>query len=296
MPYRAPVFTTASSRDRCWSSLFCLTMPNLRLSYLGLSCLTVGAFLALGIPVANGGVSRGGDRAWAAEWAEIQARGKLIVGVKDNLPPFGFRDAAGNLQGFEIDLARELAKQLLGSADLVELVPLSHRERLSALTDNRVDVAIAQLTVTANRSRLVAFTQPYYTDGTVAIARQGTARAALQHGGAIAVLQGSVAIPLVRQAYPGAVLVAVDSYRDGLRALQAGKVLAFAADGGVLSAWLRQHPEYVPLGERLGSRGIAIALPRGMQYEELRQRTQAVVEMWRKTNWARDRASAWGLP
>ncbi|MGL5192033.1 MAG: transporter substrate-binding domain-containing protein, partial [Chroococcales cyanobacterium] len=51
----------------------------------------------------------------AAELAEIQQRGQLIVAVKDNVRPMGFRAGNGNLQGFEIDIARRLAQELLGS-------------------------------------------------------------------------------------------------------------------------------------------------------------------------------------
>ncbi|MFN9861330.1 MAG: transporter substrate-binding domain-containing protein, partial [Pseudanabaena sp.] len=95
----------------------------------------------------------------------IRKRGKLIIGVKDNLPPLGFRDRDGNLVGLEIELARELAKELNIP---IEFVPLKNRDRLSAIANNQVDLAIAQITVTNNRARLVDFSLPYYTDSSIA--------------------------------------------------------------------------------------------------------------------------------
>ena len=117
---------------------------------------------------------------------EIQKRGKLIIGIKDNLPPLGFRDRDGNLAGLEIDIARELAKELnMG----LELRAVKNRDRLSQLTNNQLDIAIAQITITNNRLRLVDFSVPYYTDSTIAIAERTTTLSDLARPSAIAVIK-----------------------------------------------------------------------------------------------------------
>ncbi len=69
----------------------------------------------------------------SAELEEIERRGELIVAVKDNLRPLGFRDANGKLQGLEIDLARRLAEELLGNPDAVVLQPVTNRDRLTVV-------------------------------------------------------------------------------------------------------------------------------------------------------------------
>ena len=99
---------------------------------------------------------------WAAELAAILRRGHLIVAVKDNLRPLGFRDGTGQLQGLEIDLARRLAQDLFGTTDAVILKPVTNNNRLPAVLSGEVDLAIANVTTTANRLRLVNFSQPYY--------------------------------------------------------------------------------------------------------------------------------------
>ncbi|WP_019501688.1 transporter substrate-binding domain-containing protein [Pseudanabaena sp. PCC 6802] len=232
----------------------------------------------------------------ASDWLAIQKRGRLIVGVKDNLPPMGFRDPTGNLTGFEIDIARELAKELLGSENLVELVPLQNRDRLSAIWSDRVDLVVAHLTVTRNRSRLIDFTVPYYTDSTAVIVRRGSKSDLFSQKSAIAVIKGSSTIAVLQYLVPQAQLIGVNSYQAGLAALQADKVQAFAGDSSALVQWLKAHPDFERVKGLTSSHSLAIALPRGLQYEDLRAKVLQAVEKWRKNGWLRERASYWGLP
>jgi polar amino acid transport system substrate-binding protein len=222
----------------------------------------------------------------------IQKRGKLIIGIKDNLPPLGFRDRDQNLVGLEIDIARELAKEL---SIAVELVPLKNRDRLSALQNNQVDLAIAQITFTTNRSRLVDFSLPYYTDSTIAIAKRGTTSQQLSQPSAIAVLKNSGAIAAIQSQFPKAAIIGANSYQDGLSALQAGKVKAFVGDRSSLAQWLKDHPDYEIIGQPLAVHSLAIALPRGLQHLDLRDRVFQIVDKWRKNGWLKDRANYWGL-
>jgi polar amino acid transport system substrate-binding protein len=222
----------------------------------------------------------------------IQKRGKLLIGVKENLSPLGFRDRNGNLAGLEIDMARELAKELNIP---LELVPLKNRDRLSALANNQVDVAIAQITVTKNRSRLVDFSLPYYTDSTIAIAKRGTAPQDLSQPVAIGVLKNSAAIAVIQSRFPKAAIIGASSYTDGLAALQSGKVQAFVGDRTSLAQWLTDHPDYEIIGQPLAVHSLAIALPRGLQHLDLRDRVFNIVEKWRKNGWLQERAKYWNL-
>jgi polar amino acid transport system substrate-binding protein len=232
----------------------------------------------------------------AADWATVQKRGYLIVGVKDNLPPLGFRNESGDLVGLEIDIARRLAQELLGDPSLVEFVPLSNRDRLTAIWDDRVDIVIAQLTLTNNRARLVDFTLPYYTDGMALVAKPGLAPNYFNQAGKIAVLTGSANISVLQYYFPAAALIGVDSYQAGLLALQNNQVDAFAGDRSVLTPWLQANPEFMALEPNLTPTSLAIAMPRGLQYAQLRQGVHKQIENWRKSGWLRERADHWGLP
>jgi len=224
--------------------------------------------------------------------SEIQKRGKLVIGVKDNLPPLGFRDQDRNLVGLEIDIARELGKELNIS---IELVPLKNRDRLIALQNNQVNLAIAQITVTSNRSRLVDFSLPYYTDSTIAIAKRGKTFQELSQPVAIAVIKNSAAIAVIQSKFPKAAIIGASSYADGLEALRADKAKAFVGDRSSLTPWLKNNPDYEIIGQPLAVHSLAIALPRGLQHLELREQVFKIVEKWRKNGWLKERANYWNL-
>jgi polar amino acid transport system substrate-binding protein len=228
----------------------------------------------------------------------IEKRGRLIVGIKNNLPPLGFLDRSGNLKGFEIDISEQLAKELLGNIpNSVELRSLSNSERFAALWSDRVDLLIAQVTLTKNRSRLMEFSLPYYVDSTVLIARKGTKAGDFrQSKDLIGVLKGSETIAILQGAFPNAALIGAESYKTGLEALKLGKIKGFAGDAIALFAWLKQNPEFEQVGNKLAFHSLAIALPRGEQYQPLRGKVFAIVEGWQQNGWLKDRASFWGLP
>jgi polar amino acid transport system substrate-binding protein len=196
------------------------------------------------------------------------------------------------LSGLEIDIARELAKELNMP---LELMPLKNRDRLSALQNNQVDLAIAQITVTTNRSRLVDFSLPYYTDSTIAIAKRGTTSQDLKLPVAIGVIKNSAAIAVIQLQFPKAAIIGANYYADGLAALRSDKIKAFVGDRTSLTQWLKDHPDYEIIGQALAVHSLAIALPRGLQHLDLRDRVFDIVEKWRKNGWFQERANYWGL-
>lgn len=234
---------------------------------------------------------------YGAELEEIEERGYVIVGVKDNVRPLGFRDETGRLVGFEIDLARQLALDLLGSAEAVELQPLMNQERVPQLLADEVDVLIARLSVTTPRMRVVDFSSPYYLDGTALVTQQPlVADVGDLSGQRVAVLHRSSTIDVVRSRLPGVTLVGVESYQAALEALETGTAAAFAADVSMLSGWVQEYPQYRILPTLLSAEALAIAFPRGLQHQDLRIRVNAIVEGWAANGWLQERMEYWGLP
>lgn len=238
----------------------------------------------------------GAPTATAAPLTEIRDRGYLIVAVKDNLRPLGFRDESGELRGFEIDIARRLAAELLGNPEAILVVPVANADRLDWVMADEVDLAIAHLTQTPSRARVVSFSRPYYFDGTALITRNPDLRALSDVGNqAIAVLSGSSAIAQLRYRLPNATLLAADSYRDALAQLEGGEAAAFAGDRSVLAGWVQEYPQYRLLPEILSVAPLAIAMPKGLQYGTLRQEVDAAIVRWRSEGWLAERAAYWGL-
>ena len=232
----------------------------------------------------------------AADLPTIIQRGRLVVAVKDNLRPLGFREANGQLRGLEIEIAQRLATEILGKP-AIDFKSLKNQDRLMAVTSGQVDVAIAHVTANSARARIVSFSLPYYTDGTMLITRNATIRKLADlKTQKIAVLQGSTAIAQLRYRLPSNELVAVTSYAAGQALLATGQVAALAADATVLSGLVQAEPSYRLLPERLSAEPLCIVLPKGLQYEGLRQRVNQAIAQWQTEGWLRQRAIAWGLP
>ncbi|BAZ19744.1 extracellular solute-binding protein [Kalymmatonema gypsitolerans NIES-4073] len=233
----------------------------------------------------------------AAEMPEIQRRGYLNVAVKDNLRPLGFRDASGNLQGLEIDLAKALAVDLVGKPNAVKLQPVANRDRLSAVLDNKVDMAIARVTATSSRSRLVSFSVPYYFDGAVLVTKDTSLqRLSDLAKRKIGVLKNSSTIANVRYYLPNAELVGVNSYQEAFALLENNAANAFAADASVLSGWVQQYPQYRLLPTKLSTEPLSVVMPKGLQYDELRRRVNEAIARYIHSGWLQQRATYWGLP
>jgi polar amino acid transport system substrate-binding protein len=237
------------------------------------------------------------QKSLTAQLEEIQNRGKLIVAVKDDLRPLGFVDTEGNLQGLEIDLAKKLAEELLGDSEAVEFLPVNNQERLDVVMDGKADLAIARVTATESRSRLVNFSPYYYLDGTGIITKNPLLNNLKDlENQTIAVLNKSTTIPVIRQAVPTAKLIGVDSYQEAYAILESGKAMAFAGDQTVLAGWIQEYPEYYLLKERLSGEPLAVVMPKGLQYVELRSKVNQAIAELKESGWLRERANYWGLP
>ena len=96
---------------------------------------------------------------------EVLARGKLIVGTGSTNAPWHFKDESGNLVGFDIDIAKIIAKGLFNDDTKVEFVDQASDARIPNVTTGKVDITCQFMTVTAERAQQVAFTIPYYREG-----------------------------------------------------------------------------------------------------------------------------------
>jgi polar amino acid transport system substrate-binding protein len=234
--------------------------------------------------------------AQAGTLKEIQQRKKLIVAVKDNLPLLGFRDKDGNLQGLEIDIARKLASEIFGNPDAIEFIPVTNQDRLKVAIDGTVDLTIARVTITPTRSRVVDFSRYYYLDGTGILTKEAKI---LQNrdliGKKIGILNNSTTIATLQYIIPQAKLVGVNSYQQAQSLLKTGKVNAIAADQSFLLGWLKTDPSYHLLSDKLSTEALGIVIPKGFQYDPLRQLVDRSLSSWQADGWLQQRIQYWGL-
>jgi len=162
-------------------------------------------------------------------WNKIMQRGKVIVGVKADYKPWGFRSENGDLVGMEIDMAKEVAAAM--GVD-VELVPVQSSNRMQFLEQGKVDMFIATMSDRADRRKLVGITQPnYYTSGTNVLAPKalGIKDWEQLRGKPVCGKQGAFYNKIVTDRY-GAKVVAFTGNAEAKQALRDKKCIAWVYD------------------------------------------------------------------
>jgi len=157
-------------------------------------------------------------------------KGELTVGTFDFYPPWGFRDAQNNIVGMDVDIAKELAKELKVKLTLVP-VPTT-QDRINFLISGKIDVAISNFTATLERSKVITFSNPYVIDGIGVIFRKEAKIKgwADLNGKRVAVTTGSTGEELLKKEAPKAKILGFDQASTALLAVQQNKADAQIED------------------------------------------------------------------
>lgn len=202
----------------------------------------------------------------AGSIATIKARDKLVVGVFSDKPPFGFVDEKGTYVGFDTDLAKRFAKDLLGDEKKVEFVVVEPASRIPFLQSDKVDLILANMTVTPERQQVVDFTNPNLRVAVQALVPEGSPVKALDElkDKTIIVTTGTTADLWLTRNHPDWKLLKFEKNSESLQALANGRGDAYAQDNLVLFSWAKEHPGYRLLPQPLGDEApIAPAVKKG---------------------------------
>lgn len=167
---------------------------------------------------------------WADRLDDIKKAGVLRVAAFDANPPFGFVDPkTRKIVGLDVDYANEFAKRL---GVKLQIVPTNPANRVPLLVSGKVDLVLANFTITEERAKQVNFSVPYFSSGTQFIAPKGTLKSAEQLNSLrIGVDKGTTNEIALREKYPQATLVAYDDTPFAFTALRNGNVQAISQDG-----------------------------------------------------------------
>ena len=188
---------------------------------------------------------------------------KIVVGLDDNFPPMGFRDAKGNLVGFDIDLAREAGKRLGAE---VEFKPIDWNAKEAELGGKRVDVLWNGLTITEPRKEKIAFTAPYLENRQIVIvaANSPLKTKADLAGKVIGVQEGSSAVEAIDKDAAGKTLKELKKFGDNVTALMdlsTGRLDALVVDEVVGRYYTAKKPgEYTILDEHFGTEEYGVGV------------------------------------
>ncbi|MBU3102741.1 cysteine ABC transporter substrate-binding protein [Clostridium gasigenes] len=202
----------------------------------------------------------------------IKERGTIKVGVFSDKPPFGYVDANGENQGYDVFIAKKLAKDLLGDESKVEFVLVEAASRVEFLQSNKVDLILANFTVTPERREVVDFANPYMKVALGIVSQDGTKVTSIDQlkGQKVIVNKGTTADAYFTKNYPDIELVKFDHNTEAFEALKDNRGAALAHDNTLLFAWARENAGYTVGISSLGEEDtIAPAVKKGN--EELLQ-------------------------
>lgn len=192
------------------------------------------------------------DRTPEERVPEIIERGKLRVGIDQSQNRLSFRNpATGELEGFEVDLARELALDIFDDPDALDFRFVASSERADALARGEVDVIIRTMTITEGRQEVVQFSAPYLTVTTRMLVTRDSGIESYDDltGKLVCAADGSTAIERVREIAPRSDILRVRRWSDCQLALQQRQVDAVITDDTILAGMADQDPTSVIVGE-----------------------------------------------
>ena len=181
----------------------------------------------------------------------VLKRDKLIVATYSTSPPLAYIDDNGRLVGFEIDMAHEIAKDLLGDPSKVEFVVVQSDGRFPAALSGKIDFGLCSTTITPDRAVRIAFTRPYLDTGGSVIARKDagikTVKELNDPKYTYAILNVPPAIARAKQVMPEAKLLLLDSPSALFLAVKTGRAQAFAIDKPIADYYEAENQDLVRL-------------------------------------------------
>lgn len=207
-----------------------------------------------------------GEKATTSALDDIKERGVLRVAVFSDKPPFGYIDENGDNQGYDVVVAKRLAKDLLGDESKVEFVLTEAQNRIDVLKSDKVDITLANFTVTDERAQQVDFANPYMK---VAIGLASSKDKSITSiddlkGKKLIVNKGTTAETYFTENYPEIELVKFDQNTEAFEALKDGRGDAIAHDNTLLFAWAKENPKFTVSIKSIGDLDyIAPAVKKG---------------------------------
>jgi polar amino acid transport system substrate-binding protein len=193
----------------------------------------------------------------------IRNRGRLIVGLDIGSNLFSFRDPiTGDITGFDVDIAGEIARDIFGSPSQVEYRILSSADRIAGLQNNQVDVVVKTMTITCERKKLINFSTVYFNANQRILApRDSTVSEPSDLSGKrVCVAKGTTSMQRIQEIVPPPIIVGVVAWADCLVALQQRQAEAVSTDDSILAGLVSQDPYLHIVGPSLNEEPYGIGI------------------------------------
>jgi polar amino acid transport system substrate-binding protein len=199
---------------------------------------------------------------------QVLSTRRLRAGINPTLPPFGTFNERNQIDGFDADIAREIARRM--NVEL-EIVQVGSPDRIPFLQADRIDIVLGAITRTVERALVIDYTVPLHTQSMVVLTKQtGTAvpinAPADLNNRAVRLVQvrGTVGVPWIQANAPQAQVTLLDNYPDCFRALAQGRADAMVDVAESVVIPMRNFPvQWKILDQVLASFWVGIGVQKG---------------------------------
>lgn len=214
--------------------------------------------------------------------AEIKDRGVLRAGVGADTLLFGFLNPqSGDLEGFDIEMARLVADAIFGNPDQIEFVPVQSSERVDRIVDGSIDIVIKTMTINCTRWGDIDFSTVYYESGQRLLVGVDAEIATIDDLGAdevVCAVSGTTSLATLEA--EGIATLEAGNWTDCLVAFQQGDAIGISTDDTILAGLAAQDPYTKVVGDSFSSEPYGIGLPKG--HREFTLFVNAVLEQARQ--------------
>ncbi|WP_211747273.1 transporter substrate-binding domain-containing protein [Paenibacillus sp. Marseille-Q4541] len=201
--------------------------------------------------------------------AAIKDRGKVIAGVKYDTRLFGLKDpVSGSVEGLDIDMAKALAKKILGDETKVELKEVTSKTRIPLLQNGQIDIIIATMTITEERKKEVDFSDVYFNAGQSLLVPKGSAITgidSLTPDTTVLAVKGSTSVTNIKEKAPDAKVLEFENYQEAFTALKSKKGDALTTDNSILLGMMQDDPNFEMVGGNFTDEPYGMAIRKGDQ-------------------------------
>jgi len=212
--------------------------------------------------------------------SKIIQRDKLIVGVKFDTKPFGYMNERQQLAGYDIDIAKYIAQSLLGDESKVEFKQVTPSNRILALNSDEVDMVIATMTITPERSSVIDFSAPYYMAGQAILVPEKSDITSIRdlNGKKVIIIFGTTSEHNLRLTAPDASIIGFKTYTSGYSALKQGRADAITSDDSILLGFAMADKSVKLLPKRYTKEPYAIGFKKSPSSASLEEKVNSILE------------------
>ena len=198
---------------------------------------------------------------------QIKEKDKIVVGVKYDTRLFGLKNpSTGEVEGFDIDISKELAKEILGDEKKIEFKEVTSKTRIPMLNNGDIDVIVATMTISEERKKEVDFSDVYFDAGQSLLVKKGSPIKGLEDlnkGTKVLAVKGSTSAVNIREKAPDTSVLEFENYTEAFTALKSGQGDALTTDDSILYGMADQDSNYQLVGGTFTDEPYGIAVKKG---------------------------------